>query len=122
MNSTVSSQSNSAVDGNTESNHYFQSDENEPNTQQLQKANDQSSIHSISTMDSSLRKKRSVKAAGATSMLDLTSNIKKEKELAKGLRKLRGKESMLIDGDLADPDSNMIGWMTSQVKNEFIFV
>ena len=68
------------------------------------------SLQSIATLDSSVRQRMR-----GTSGINLRADTKGEKELRKGLKRLKGRESMLIDGSRADPTVNVTGWITAQV-------
>jgi hypothetical protein len=69
------------------------------------------SLQSIATLDSSARQR-----TRGTSGINLRTDTKGEKELRKGLRRLKGRESMLIGGSKADPTVNLTGWITAQVN------
>lgn len=70
------------------------------------------SLQSIATLDSSVRQR-----VRGTSGINLRADTKGEKELRKGLKRLKGRESMLIDGSKVDPTVNVTGWIAAQVIN-----
>lgn len=80
------------------------------------------SLVSIATMDSSMRGSVAplkTSASRTVSGINLRTLSATDKELKKGLRKLVGKESMLLDAHNENPDTNVTAWTTAQIVDIF---